>query len=57
MIDFFLVFFIGTIGVTLAVIGCFLGVVRNIRSTGEAERIQRLEKEVEALKESERSEM
>ncbi|MGR9049464.1 hypothetical protein ACQ4XT_12645 [Halobacillus faecis] len=57
MIDFFLVFFIGTIGVTVAVIGCFLAIVRNVRSTGEAERIQRLEKEVEALKESERSEV
>ncbi|GEN52171.1 hypothetical protein [Halobacillus faecis] len=57
MIDFFLVFFIGTIGVTFAVIGCFLAVVRNIGSIGEAERIQRLEKEVEALKESGRSEV
>ncbi|WP_167449433.1 hypothetical protein [Halobacillus trueperi] len=57
MIDFFLVFFIGTIGMTLAVIGCFLAVVRRIRSTGEEERIQRLEKEVVALKESEQSEV
>ncbi|MBN9653569.1 hypothetical protein J0K78_04750 [Halobacillus sp. GSS1] len=57
MIDFFLVFFIGTIGVTIAAIGCVLAIVRNIRSTGEEERIQHLEKEVEALKESERGEV
>ncbi|MEC3885300.1 hypothetical protein GLW00_15740 [Halobacillus litoralis] len=57
MIDFFLVFFIGTIGVTIAVIGCVLAIVRNIRSTGEEERIQHLEKEVEALKESEQGEV
>ncbi|MYL48057.1 hypothetical protein GLV98_01110 [Halobacillus litoralis] len=57
MVNFFLVFFIGTLGVTLAVIGCFLAVVRNLRSPSEAERIRHLEKEVEALKDSEQSEM
>ena len=57
MIDFFLVFFIGTLGIALAVTGCVLALVRNIRSTGETERIRRLEKEEEALKESEESEV
>lgn len=57
MIDFFLVFFIGTLGIALAVTGCVLALVRNVRCTGESERVRRLEKEVEALKESEESEV
>ncbi|SFJ24463.1 hypothetical protein SAMN04487936_101428 [Halobacillus dabanensis] len=50
LVDFILVFIIGTVGVGLAVIGCILAFLNNARRPDHEERIRQLEEEIEGWK-------